>query len=197
MAVEEHSVLLVVDVQNDFCPGGALAVFEGDAIIPRLNEYIHLFHTLGHPVAASRDWHPPETTHFQAQGGPWPPHCVQGTAGAEFHPRLDLPAAAEVFSKGMGADEDAYSAFQARNEAGLTLPERLRELGVRRVYIGGLTLDYCVQSSALDALAAGLDATVLMDATRAVNVRPHDAELAVEELIRAGVQLATFETLLL
>ena len=197
MAIAEHGALLVVDVQNDFLPGGALAVIEGDAIIPRLNEYIHLFFETGRPVLASRDWHPAETTHFRAQGGPWPPHCVQNTPGAEFHPQLDMRPAVEVFSKGMGVDEDAYSAFQARTAGGVLLPDRLHELGVERVYIGGLTLDYCVQSSALDALAAGLEATVLVDATRAVNVKPHDAELAVEELIRAGAELATFETLLL
>ncbi len=197
MAIDERSALLVVDVQNDFLPGGTLAVLEGDAIIPRLNEYIHLFSETGHPVLASRDWHPPVTTHFQTQGGPWPVHCVQNTPGAEFHPLLDMRPEVEVFSKGMGAAEDAYSAFQARNDAGVTLPERRRQLGVERVYVGGLTLDYCVQFTGLDALAAGLNATVLLDAPRAVNVHPHDAELAMEELVRSGAELATFETLLL
>jgi nicotinamidase/pyrazinamidase len=195
MPITAESALLVVDVQNDFCPGGALPVAEGDRLVPRLNAYLRLFRGGGWPVLASRDWHPAQTTHFQEQGGPWPVHCVQGTLGAAFHPDLDLGQGTLIVSKGMRPDEDAYSAFQARDESGKTLHELLRTRGVRRLYIGGLTLDYCVKSSTLDALAAGYAVTVLMDATRAVNVRPHDGELAVEELLRAGAELTTIERL--
>jgi nicotinamidase/pyrazinamidase len=195
MAIEENSALLVVDVQNCFCPGGSLPVPEGDAIVPKMNAYIDLFRRARRPIFASRDWHPPETTHFNTRGGPWPPHCVQNTPGAEFHPDLALPEDAVVISKGMGAEEDAYSAFQARDDEGRSLTERLRELGVENLYVGGLALDYCVKSSALDAVREGLGVTLLIDATRAVNVNPHDGELAVEELVRAGVEIATIETL--
>lgn len=192
---QAHSALLIVDVQNDFCPGGALAVPEGDAIIPKLNAYIRLFAEAGRPVLASRDWHPPETTHFVSGGGPWPPHCVQNTPGAAFHPDLALPRDAVIVSKGMGAQEDAYSAFDARDEASRSLGEHLRRMGVRHLYVAGLALDYCVKASALDAVRQGLRSTVLLDATRAVNVRPHDAELALEELLRQGVELAVLEQL--
>ena len=193
MPIKANSALLIVDMQNDFCPGGALPVSEGDSIVPRLNAYIRLFRELGRPIVASRDWHPPQTTHFVPQGGPWPPHCIQNTAGARFHPDLAFPPDALIFSKGTGDQEDAYSAFQARDDRGRSLANRLRALGLEHLYVGGLALDYCVKATALDAIAQGLGATLLVDATRAVNVNPHDAELALEELVRAGVELATIE----
>ncbi|HUV95404.1 MAG TPA: nicotinamidase [Anaerolineae bacterium] len=195
MPIKANSALLIVDMQNDFCPGGALPVSEGDSIVPRLNAYIRLFRELGRPIVASRDWHPPQTTHFVPQGGPWPPHCIQNTAGARFHPDLAFPPDALIFSKGTGDQEDAYSAFQARDDRGRSLANRLRALGLEHLYVGGLALDYCVKATALDAIAQGLGATLLVDATRAVNVNPHDAELALEELVRAGVELATIERL--
>ena len=195
--MDERSALLVVDMQNDFLPGGALAVSEGNVVIPRLNDYMRRFHRAGAPIFASRDWHPPETTHFRARGGPWPPHCVQNTPGAEFHPDMAFPNGQRpvvVLSKGMGAEEDAYSAFQARDDGGRLLAEWLHDRGVKHLYVGGLALDYCVKASVLDALNAGFEATLLIDATRAVNVRPHDGEEAVEELVRAGAHIATLET---
>lgn len=196
MALASHSALLVVDMQRDFMPGGALPVPEGDTVIPKVNAYIGQFRMAGAPVFASRDWHPPETVHFQAQGGPWPPHCVQGTLGAAFHPDLTLPEAVVIVSKGMDPNEDAYSAFQARSLAeDRMLGEYLRARGVEHLYILGLALDYCVKWSALDAAREGLRATVLIDATRAVNVRPHDAEETIEALVRAGISLETIETL--
>lgn len=196
MTIGSNSALLIVDMQVDFCPGGALPISGGDEIVPRLNAYIGLFRKAKRPILASRDWHPEQTAHFVTQGGPWPPHCVQGTEGAAFHPDLALPEDALIVSKGMGRDEDAYSAFQARDEERRSLVDRLRALQVKHLYVGGLALDYCVKASALDASKEGLDATLLIDATRAVNLDPHDAELAIEELVRWGVQLATFETLL-
>jgi nicotinamidase/pyrazinamidase len=195
MAIRPKSALLVVDVQNDFLPGGALAVSKGDRIVPVINRYIGLFQDAGRPILASRDWHPPETTHFKPQGGPWPPHCIAETEGAAFHPDLRLPQGTLIVSKGMGAREDAYSAFQARDPQGRLLVEVLRDLGIERIYICGLTLDYCVRYSALDAAAEGFGFTVLLDATRAVNVNVHDAELALIELVRAGAELAIYETL--
>src|SRR5688500_5462051 len=115
---EPDSALLVIDVQRDFCPGGSLAVSEGDHVVPPLNAAAARFAASGRPVVATRDWHPARTVHFQRFGGPWPPHCVQGTPGAEFHPDLRLPAGAVVVSSGMREDEDGYSAFDAVDPTG-------------------------------------------------------------------------------
>ncbi len=183
--------LVVVDVQNDFCPGGSLAVPDGDRVVPVLNRYIRRFRELKAPVYASRDWHPPVTKHFQAGGGVWPPHCVQGTTGAEFHPALALPLEAVVISKGMDPAEDAYSCFQARDPDGADFAVTLGERGVRRLFIGGLATDYCVKATVLDALHEGFQVVVLQDAIGAVDVRPGDGERAIEEMRAAG---ATFTT---
>ena len=190
MSIERDSALLVVDMQNCFLPGGSLAVAEGDEVIPVINRYIELFQGAGRPVFASRDWHPEETTHFEK----WPQHCVQNTRSAEFHPDLALPPDATVVSKGMDPQEDAYSAFQAVDEEGRLLGDSLRARGIRHLYVSGLALDYCVRYSALDAARNGLQVTLLIDATRAVNAEIHGAETAIEDLVRSGVQLATIET---
>jgi len=153
-----ESALIVVDVQNDFCPGGALSVADGHTVVPPLNEYIARFRAAGRPVFASRDWHPERTRHFQEYGGVWPPHCIAGTAGAEFHPELHLPRDTIVTSKGMDPGEDSYSAFQARLPDGGRLPDALRAAGVHHIYIGGLATDYCVKSTVLDAITAGFAA---------------------------------------
>jgi nicotinamidase/pyrazinamidase len=189
------TALIVVDVQNDFCPGGALAVDGGDAVVPVLNAAGAAFAAAGLPIFASRDWHPARTTHFQPFGGVWPPHCVQDTPGAAFHLALRLPPATIVVSKGMGAEEDAYSAFQARLPDGSGLAEALRAAGVRRVCVGGLATDYCVKSTVLDALAAGFAVSVLLDASRGVNLRPHDAEEALQQMVEAGAETATLARL--
>ncbi len=193
--MQDHSVLIVVDMQNDFMPGGALAVSDGDKIIPRLNEYIRLFQERNRPIVATRDWHPPKTTHFAESGGPWPPHCIQGTRGAELHPALLLPEEVLLLSKGMDPATDAYSAFHAQDAQARPLREILEGWAVRHIYIGGLALDYCVKWSSLDALEYGMQLTALIDATRAVNLHVHDAELAIEELVRNNARLATIETL--
>lgn len=176
--------LIAVDVQNDFLPGGALAVAGGDAVIGPLNRCMEEFTRRGLPVFASRDWHPRDHCSFAAQGGPWPPHCVAGTPGAAFAAGLRLPASAEIVSKALRPEADAYSAFQ-----GTELAARLRALGVRRVFVGGLATDYCVRATVLDALAAGFEAVVLADAVRAVDVRPGDGVRALEEMAARGAQL--------
>jgi epoxyqueuosine reductase len=186
-----RDALIVVDVQTDFCPGGALGVRGGDEIVPVINDYAARFRAAGAPVFATRDWHPRVTRHFQAYGGPWPPHCVQGTPGADFHPALRLPPEAVVVSKGMDPDEDAYSGFQARDAGGRTLPEMLAERGVRRVFVGGLATDYCVRATAIDAVRAGFEVVVLADAIRAVDLQPGDGARAEEEMRRAGVRFTT------
>lgn len=187
---EPDSALLVVDVQNDFCPGGSLPVRDGDQVVPALNRYIEAFRQAGRPILASRDWHPERTTHFQAYGGTWPAHCIWETHGAEFHAELRLPPEAIVVSKGMGADEDSYSAFEARDEEGRMLAEMLVDRGVRRLYVGGLATDYCVKHSVLDARKAGLDVIVLGDAVRGVDLRPGDSDRSIEEMRTAGATLA-------
>jgi len=187
--------LIVVDVQRDFCPGGALPVPKGDQVVPVLNEYARRFWEKGHPVYASRDWHPRRTTHFREFGGAWPAHCVQGEPGAEFHPDLRLPEGTIVVSKGTGPEEDAYSAFQARGPAGEPLADLLRREGVDHVYVGGLATDYCVRATVLDALRNGFAATFLVDASRGVNLEPGDAEEAIADMVRAGADVATLERL--
>jgi nicotinamidase/pyrazinamidase len=188
-----RDALVVVDVQNDFCPGGTLAVPDGHHVVPVLNRYAERFVSHGAPVFASRDWHPARTTHFAEYGGVWPPHCVQGTRGAELHPALSLPAGTQVVSKGMGAEEDAYSGFQGRTEDGTDLATLLARRGVRRLFVGGLATDYCVKATALDALRGGFAVVVLEDAVRAVDVAPGDGDRALAELAAAGAARASLD----
>ena len=182
--MEKGDALLIVDVQNDFCPGGALAVQKGDEVVPVLNKWIQQAWDQGVPVYASRDWHPPRHISFRERGGPWPPHCVQGTSGAAFHPELKLPREAQIISKAHKPDEDSYSAF-----GGTDLAERLRSAGVKRVWIGGLTQDYCVRETSLDALREGFEVHVIVEGTRAVNVDPKDGHRALEDVRGAGAIL--------
>jgi nicotinamidase/pyrazinamidase len=186
-----RDALVVVDLQNDFCPDGALAVKDGDAIVPVVNRYLQRFGGAGAPVFLTRDWHPAVTQHFKAYGGVWPPHCVQGTRGAEFHPGLRAPAGAEVVSKGMDPAQDAYSAFQAEDRMGRPLPAVLAARGIRRLYVGGLATDYCVRASALDALQGGFEVVVLTDAIGAVELQPGDGARAIGEMREAGAKFAT------
>jgi nicotinamidase/pyrazinamidase len=190
-----RDALVVVDLQNDFCPGGALAVQSGDAIVPVLNRYLGRFKSAGAPVFLTRDWHPPVTRHFKAYGGVWPPHCVQGTRGAEFHPGLTPPHGAVVVSKGMDPEQDAYSAFQAEDPSGRPLSAVLAERGVRRLYVGGLATDYCVRASALDGLREGFEVVLLTDAIGAVELQPGDGARALDEMQGAGARFATLNDL--
>ena len=189
-----RDALLLVDVQNDFCPGGALGISEGDRIVPLANWYARLFERRGLPVFASRDWHPAVTSHFQAYGGVWPPHCVQNTRGAEFHPQLSLPENSIVVSKGMDPSEDAYSAFQAQTAEGETLADALRERGVQRLFIGGLATDYCVKATTLDAVNAGFEVVVLEDSVKGIDLNPGDIARAVAEMEEHGARTATLDT---
>ena len=173
--------LIVVDVQNDFLPGGSLAVAGGDEVVAPLNAYIAAFVRAGLPIFATRDWHPPDHCSFRTRGGPWPPHCVVGSEGARFAPGLALPPSAVVVSKDTLPEQDTYSGFQ-----GGDLDARLREAGVRRVFVGGLATDYCVFHTVKDALERGYAAVLLTDAIRAVNVRPDDGRRAEEEMLRLG-----------
>lgn len=194
--MQGKDALIVVDVQNDFCPGGALGVKNGDEIVPVLNRYIEKFSAARLPVIATRDWHPQKTTHFKEYGGVWPVHCVQGTHGAAFHPELKLPPEAIVISKGTAADEDSYSAFHGKSDSGAPLSKLLRELGVGRIFVGGLATDYCVKFTAFDGIREGLAVVVLGDAVRGVNLHPDDSEKALAEARDAGaVMLASIDEL--
>src|SRR5256714_7700788 len=154
--VGQRAALLVVDIQNDFCPGGALGVPEGDAIIPRVNRTIGLFGRHGLPVIFTRDWHPRETKHFKEFGGAWPVHCVQGTKGARFHPDLETPKGAMVLSKGMDPEVDSYSAFQAFTVQGRGFGSALPGVRAGELFICGIATDYCVRATALDGVRRGL-----------------------------------------
>lgn len=180
----KKKALIVVDVQNDFCPGGALAVTEGDKVVAPLNKLIEEFLERGEPVFKSRDWHPAKTRHFAEYGGTWPVHCVQGTKGAEFHPDLVDDIHIRLISKGLG-DEDSYSAFD-----GTDLALQLRRLGVEEVWVGGLATDYCVKNTVLDALKERFRVKALEDAMRPVDVNPGDGERAIEEMRQAGAEIA-------
>jgi nicotinamidase/pyrazinamidase len=185
--MRKDAALLIVDVQNDFCPEGSLAVSCGDRVVEPLSRAAGSFAVAGLPVLASRDWHPPLTRHFKEYGGAWPPHCIQETTGAAFHPALCLPEGTLVISKGSDPDSDSYSAFDGQSADGTSLAEILAALQVRHLYVGGLATDYCVRSSVLDARKAGLEVTVLVDAIAGVDITAGDSDRALEDMARAGV----------
>jgi nicotinamidase/pyrazinamidase len=179
--------LLIIDFQNDFTEGGALAVPEGDEIaapVKRLADHYDL-------IVATRDWHPPDHASFETEDGPWPVHCVQGTHGADFHPAMDDVVVDAVVDVGRERDDEGYSGFEKSD-----LAEILRDRGVDRVAVCGLATDYCVRASAIDACREGFDVTVVEDAIRGVDVNPGDSERALEDMRGAGARIATSEELL-
>lgn len=195
-AAETHLIAVGVDIQNDFCPDGSLAVPQGSEVVQPFNTLAARVRDIGGDVVLTRDWHPAQTTHFDT----WPVHCVAGTPGADFHPDLFIAKNDIVMSKGMGASEDAYSGFQARAENGATLQALIESQLARQrdveLLIGGLATDYCVRATVLDALklqkrfgAERLGVTVLRRCIRAVNVQPTDGEIAIAEMQAAGARL--------
>jgi nicotinamidase/pyrazinamidase len=184
MRPDSGSALLVVDVQNDFCAGGALAVDGSAPVVAALNRHIAEFTRAGATIYASRDWHPLHTSHFKTHGGPWPVHCVQETAGARFHPDLRLPPDTIVISKGTDPASAGYSAFEGTTPDGRPFLADLRQRHVDHLYVGGLATDYCVRHSVVDALGAGLTVTVLEDAVAGVD--PRGSAEALEEMRRKG-----------
>lgn len=190
------TALLIVDVQNDFCPGGALPVPEGDAVVAPLNALAEKVALEGGLVVASRDWHPRTTRHFAEFGGKWPVHCVQGTLGAEFHPDLRVPEGTVIISKGISEQDDGYSAFEGHTDEGKTLQEAFSERGIRKVLVGGLATEYCVRASTLDALEHGYEVYLITDAIRGVNLQPDDSARAIAEMESAGARLTTTQELL-
>lgn len=181
--------LIIVDVQNDFLPGGALAVPQGNEVVSTLNRYSAQFAAQGLPVFATRDWHPGHHCSFHEQGGPWPAHCVAGTQGAQFASELTLPPSARIISKATTPERDAYSGF-----AGTELDALLRRENVHRVFVGGLATDYCVLNTVKDARALGYDVVLLQDAIRAVDLRSGDGRRAQEEMQRLGAVPADLES---
>jgi nicotinamidase/pyrazinamidase len=189
--MEASDALVIIDLQNDFCPGGALPVTDGDRVVPVLNRYIKKFTLEKRQIFATRDWHPAKTKHFKAYGGLWPPHCIQGTPGAEFRTDLALPKDAVIVSGGMAPDEEGYSGFDGKDEKGVGLASLLHASGVKRIFVGGLATDYCVKHTVLDGLKLGFKVVLLEDAVRGVNLKPDDSERAIEEMVSAGAQKVT------
>lgn len=188
--MDNNSALILVDLQNDFCPGGSLAVKDGDKIVPVVNELQKRFEL----IVATRDWHPAGHSSFVSL---WPPHCVQETAGAEFVAALDTSRIARVFLKGTDLEIDSYSGFFDNEHRRATgLGDYLKERGVTEVTIAGLATDYCVKFTALDARMLGFETSVVVDACRGVEVREGDTERAIEEMSAAGVNIVESRRLL-
>jgi nicotinamidase/pyrazinamidase len=187
----EHRALVVVDVQRDFCCGGALPAPGCERILPAINAYLAQASELAMSIYASRDWHPAVTKHFKAYGGQWPIHCVQGSRGAEFHPELKLPASAVIISKGEEPERPGYSALEGHTPDGQPFLTDLRNRHIEMLYITGLATDYCVKQTVLDALRAGLRAAVLTDAIAGIDAHPGDVDRALAEMTRAGAELTT------
>ena len=191
MELSEHDALIIVDVQNDFCPGGALPVPTGMDVASIMSMAANTFQARGSRVYATQDWHPAGHSSFEAQGGPWPPHCVQDTAGADFHPAMVLPGGVTVVRKGTSPGQDAYSGFIDSE-----LEAQLRAAGITRLFVGGLATDYCVLHTVLDAVSKGFETYVVSDAIGAVDVEPGDGDRAVGRMADAGARFATSMELL-
>lgn len=182
-----HSAaLIVVDVQNDFCEGGSLAVPKSSEILAPINELLERYHSVGALVFATRDWHPSDHSSFQTQGGEWPVHCVADTPGAAFHSQLRWPESTRVISKGAAREGNGYSGFESPE-----LEKELREAGITDLTICGLATDYCVRATALDACRSGFRVTVVADAVRAVDLAAGDGDRALAELRQAGARICT------
>jgi nicotinamidase/pyrazinamidase len=193
--MNDTMALLIVDPQNDFFPGGALPVPEGDRVVAPLNRAAQCFAAADLPVFVSRDWHPAETGHFHSHGGPWPLHCVQGTTGAYFHPDLLLPENTIIISKGIDPHTDGYSAFDGVSWTGLPFAELLANRNIQHLFIGGLATDYCVRATVLEALKQGLAVTLLIDCVAGVDIIPGDSQRALEEMEQAGARILSVDEL--
>ncbi|SPD72319.1 Isochorismatase hydrolase [uncultured Desulfobacterium sp.] len=181
VGLTKSDALVVVDLQNDFLPGGSLAVSGSDEIIPIMNKYIHLFHSNDLPIFTTQDWHPPDHCSFKEEGGIWPVHCVAGTMGSLFPEDLKLPDSAIAILTATNRKKEAYSGFE-----GTDLNIRLRSANIKRLFIGGIATDYCVLNTVRDALKNGYEVMLLIDAIRAVDVSPDDGKRAIAEMVSLG-----------
>jgi nicotinamidase/pyrazinamidase len=188
----KDAALILVDIQNDFCPGGALAVAEGDAVVAVVNRLMPHFPL----IVSTLDWHPANHISFRERGGPWPPHCVQNSFGAELHPALNTDDINHTFRKASTADRDAYSEFEGIDENHRSLDDYLKSRGVRQVYLAGLATDYCVRATTLDALRLGYETYVITDGVRAVNVQPDDGAKALADMQAQGAHLIASDAVL-
>lgn len=179
------TALIIVNVQQDFCPGGAMAVQEGDHVVDPVNQLVRYFEAMGLPIYFTREWHPVNHCSFEAQGGPWPPHCVAGSAGAQFHAALQVPADAAILCLATRPEADACSGFE-----GTDLELRLKRQGVKAVVVAGLATDHAVKKTALDAHRLGFAVTVAIDAVRAVNAKPDDGRCAIKHMQIRGIDFA-------
>ena len=186
------AALILVDIQNDFCPGGALAVKDGDKIVEPVNKLISRFPL----VISTQDWHPANHISFIQQGGPWPPHCVQGTTGAELRADLNTTKIAHYFRKATSPYKDDYSEFAGKDDQGRSLDELLGSKGIARLYVVGLATDYCVLETVLDGLKHGYEVYAVTDAMRAVNVNPNDGNKALQKMESSGAHLVTSDQVL-
>lgn len=187
---KKGDALLIVDLQNDFLPGGSLTVPGGDRVVKVFNKYIAMFKSKDLPVFASRDWHPPNHSSFKEQGGPWPAHCVAGTDGARFASGLHIGDDTIIISKAIETEGDSYSMFEKTG-----LNEQLRSRGIDRLLIGGLATDYCVINTVRDAVKLGYRVLLLEDAISAVDVHPGDGDKAIEEMVNIGALPVSIDTL--
>lgn len=187
--LKSKKALVIVDLQNDFCPGGTIPVKDGNQIIRPINDLIAAFEDEDMPVVFTRDWHPRDHSSFQVRGGPWPPHCVQGTCGAELHPDLMVPHKSIIIIKGSERDRDAYSGFQ-----GTDLVNLLRELGVKQLFVAGLATEYCVKETTLDALRNGFETSVIGDCIS--GVKPATSSKAVRLMQERGARVTSSSEIL-
>jgi len=184
MQLRKNDALVIVDVQNDFCAGGSLATADGEEVAATLSTVARQFSQKNLRIFATQDWHPEGHSSFQAQGGPWPQHCVEDSAGAAFHPNLRLPVGSSIVRKGSDTNVDAYSGFLDSN-----LEELLRAAEAKRLVVGGIATEYCVLNTVLDARKLGFDTYVLKDAIAAVNVEEGDGAAAIKKMEDAGATL--------
>jgi len=195
------AALVLVDIQNDFCQGGSLAVPEGDDVVPVVNRLAPLFAF----VAASQDWHPPNHSSFKDQGGPWPPHCIQGSDGAQLHPGLDRSNIDMIAKKGFDPEKDVFNALEAIDSSALATEEagenrgldaELHRRGISNIFVAGLATDYCVRATVLDALARGYAVYPIVDAMRGVDIQPDDSKNAIDEMAASGAHPITSDEIL-
>ena len=187
--MNNRDAVIVVDVQNDFCPGGSLAVTGGDEVVAIVNVLAACARGRSIPVVFTRDWHVPDADHFKT----WPPHCVQNTPGAEFHRELDIRRGDIVVSKGTDRLGDAYSGFEGKTEQGQTLLDYFAQKDVSRVWLVGLATDFCVRKTALDAVLLGFETYLVLEGCRSVNLTPGAGEAAIREMLRAGVRVVSLD----